>query len=120
MSQYAALTALKSSTQQVLDSRKVEFQKRRDFLLPALEQLGFKIAAKPQGAFYIYANCEAFTDDSFSWVKKLLDAQGVALTPGIDFGSHLAGKHCRFAYTQSLEVLEQAIDKIDEFIRCEK
>jgi len=113
-------TVSSASTQCILDSRKEEFKKRRDYLLPALEQLGFKVAAKPQGAFYIYANCEAFTDDSFSWVKKLLDAQGVALTPGIDFGSHLASKHCRFAYTQSLEVLEQAIDKIDEFIRSEK
>jgi aspartate/methionine/tyrosine aminotransferase len=120
VSQYAALTALNVSTQHILDSRKEEFKKRRDFLLPALEQLGFKIAANPRGAFYIYANCEVFTDDSFTWVKKLLDAKGVALTPGIDFGSHLAAKHCRFAYTQSLEVLARAVDKIDEFIRHEK
>ena len=117
VSQYAALTALKESTQSVLDERRDEFKKRRDFLLPALERLGFAIAAKPQGAFYIYANCESFTDDSFTWVKQLLDEQGVALTPGIDFGSHLANKHCRFAYTQSLEILEQAVDKIDAFIQ---
>lgn len=120
VSQYAALTALDVGTQHLLDSRREEFKNRRDFLLPALEQLGFKVAAKPQGAFYIYANCEAFTDDSYTWVKRLLDEQGVALTPGVDFGSHLADTHCRFAYTQSLEVLERAVDKIDEFIRHEK
>ena len=117
VSQYAALTALKKETQIILDARRDEFQQRRDFLLPALEQLGFDIAVKPQGAFYIYANCEKFTDDSFNWVKKLLHEQGVALTPGIDFGSHLANSHCRFAYTQSLEKLEQAVDKIDAFIK---
>jgi len=116
VSQYAALTALKSETQVLLDARRDEFKKRRDFLLPALQQLGFEIAVKPQGAFYIYANCENFTDDSFNWVKKLLDEQGVALTPGIDFGSHQANIHCRFAYTQSLEILEQAVDKIATFI----
>lgn len=117
ISQYAAMTALKSDTQLVLDERRDEFKKRRDFLLPALTQLGFKVAAKPQGAFYIYANCEDFTDDSYVWVKQLLDDQGVALTPGIDFGEHLAEKHCRFAYTQSVEILEQAVAKMAAFIQ---
>lgn len=117
VSQYAALNALKAETQVELDARRDEFKRRRDFLLPALTQLGFEIAVKPQGAFYIYANCERFTDDSFNWVKKLLDEQGVALTPGIDFGDYLANKHCRFAYTQSIELLEQAVDKIGAFIK---
>ena len=116
ISQYAALTALKVETQIELDQRRDEFKRRRDFLLPALQQLGFDIAVKPQGAFYIYANCERFTDDSFSWVQQLLNEQGVALTPGIDFGQHQASKHCRFAYTQPLEQLEQAVDKINTFI----
>ena len=117
MSQHAALTALKAETQIELDARRDEFKQRRDFLLPALEQLGFDIAVKPQGAFYIYVNCEKFTNDSFNWVKQLLNKQGVALTPGLDFGDYQANKHCRFAYTQSLDVLERAVDKIDAFIR---
>jgi len=117
ISQIAALTALKVETQVILDARRDEFRQRRDFLLPALEQMGFEVAVKPQGAFYIYANCHRFTDDSFSWVNRLLDEQGVAATPGIDFGSHLANIHCRFAYTQSLEILQQAVDKIDTFVR---
>ncbi len=117
VSQYAALNALKVETQVELDARRDEFKRRRDFLLPALEQLGFEIAVKPQGAFYIYANCERFTDDSFNWVKQLLNEQGVALTPGLDFGDYLANKHCRFAYTQSIEQLEQAVDKIETFIQ---
>jgi aspartate/methionine/tyrosine aminotransferase len=120
MSQYAALNALQADTQSILDERRDIFQQRRDFLLPALQQLGFEIAIEPQGAFYIYANCERFTDDSFSWVQRLLNDQGVALTPGIDFGSHLANKHCRFAYTQSIDVLKKAVDKIDVFIRESK
>jgi aspartate/methionine/tyrosine aminotransferase len=118
VSQYAALTALKAETQIELDARRDEFKQRRDFLLPALEQLGFEIPVKPQGAFYIYANCEKFTNDSFNWVKQLLNKQGVALTPGCDFGDYQANKHCRFAYTQSVDVLERAVDKIDAFIRA--
>lgn len=116
MSQYAALEALKAETQVVLDERRDIFKQRRDFLLPAIKQCGFEVSVKPQGAFYIYANCERFTDDSFSWVRQLLDEQGVALTPGLDFGDHSASKYCRFAYTQSLDVLERAMDRIDVFI----
>ena len=118
VSQYAALVALKQETQVLLDERRDEFKRRRDFLLPALQQLGFEVAVKPQGAFYIYANCSNFTDDSYQWVKDLLLQQGVALTPGIDFGKHQANVHCRFAYTQSLDVLQQAVEKIDKFIRA--
>ncbi len=117
VSQVAALTALQAGTQEIFDARRDEFRQRRDFLLPALEQMGFEVAVKPQGAFYIYANCHRFTDDSFDWVKRLLVEQGVAVTPGIDFGSYLANIHCRFAYTQSLEILQRAVDKIDAFVR---
>ena len=117
ISQYAAITALETETQFVLDERRDQFKKRRDFLLPVLEQLGFKIAAKPRGAFYIYANCENFTDDSYPWVKQLLSNQGVALAPGIDFGDYLAEKHCRFAYTQPVDILEQAVEKIAAFVK---
>jgi len=116
MSQYAALTALKADTQIILDERRDIFKQRRDFLLPIIKQLGFDVAVEPQGAFYIYANCERFSNDSYNWVKRLLNEQGVALTPGIDFGDYSANKHCRFAYTQSLEILEQAMDKVDIFI----
>lgn len=117
VSQYAALTALQPETRQALDARQDEFRRRRDFLLPALQQLGFEIAVKPEGAFYIYANCERFTDDSFAWVKRLLDEQGVALTPGIDFGDFQAEKHVRFAYTRPIEQLQQAVDRIAAFIQ---
>ena len=116
ISQHAAITALQEDTQVEHDRRRDEFKKRRDFLLPALKQIGFDIAVEPRGAFYIYANCERFTDDSFSWGKQMLDEQGVAITPGIDFGDHHANLHCRFAYTQSLPVLEQAVDKIAAFV----
>lgn len=116
ISQYAALNALKVETQATLDERRDIFKQRRDFLLPALQQIGFEIAVEPKGAFYIYANCQRFTDDSYMWVQQLLSQQGVALTPGIDFGHHHANQYCRFAYTQSIDVLEKAVDKIDTFI----
>jgi len=116
IAQHAALVALEESTETILQKRRDEFKKRRDYLLPALEALGFKIMVQPQGAFYLYAQCDAFTDDSFSWTQKLLEEQGVAITPGIDFGDYEAKRYCRFAYTRPVKVLEEAVARIKNFI----
>jgi len=117
MSQFAALQALSERSRTELDQRRDVFRQRRDFLLPALKQIGFTIPVDPQGAFYIYADCGKFTDDSFSWSKRLLDDEAVAITPGIDFGQYHAGRHCRFAYTRPVDKLEQAVERLDRFIR---
>jgi aspartate/methionine/tyrosine aminotransferase len=117
VSQYAALEAFSEPTLAVLDQRKEAFRQRRDYLLPALRDLGFDIPLTPQGAFYIYANCNRFTDDSFRFVYELLEQAGVAVTPGIDFGSYRAAEHIRFAYTRSIDVLEQAVERMGRHLR---
>jgi aspartate/methionine/tyrosine aminotransferase len=110
--QFAALAALAPATREILESRRETFQQRRDFLLPALRDLGFEIPIVPQGAFYLYANCTRFTGDSFAFAMRLLDVHGIAVTPGIDFGDHLAGSHVRFAYTNSLKNLQQGVERL--------
>jgi len=62
--QYAALAAFLPETLAVLEQRRAEFRRRRDFMVPALRRLGFRVPLMPQGAFYIYAGCEEFADDS--------------------------------------------------------
>ena len=115
-SQYAALAAFEEETISILEQRRNEFRRRRDFLAPALAQLGFKLSAIPQGAFYIYANCSSLTHDSERFAHTLLESGGVAVTPGLDFGSHAPRHHLRFAYTTGIERLEEAVDRIREFI----
>lgn len=119
-SQYAALAAFTPETETMLQQRRVEFQQRRDYLLPALQALGFKIANQPQGAFYIYANCSAITQDAFRWCHDLLEQSGVAVTPGIDFGDYQAEQHVRFAYTRPIVELQRAMQLITEFIQHSK
>jgi aspartate/methionine/tyrosine aminotransferase len=70
----------------------------------------------PQGAFYLYASCSRFTDDSYSFASRLLEEAGVAITPGIDFGTHLPATHVRFAYTTSLENLQEGVRRLREFL----
>ncbi|HAI96684.1 MAG TPA: aminotransferase, partial [Methylococcaceae bacterium] len=64
-SQYAALSAFDAETLKILYQRRDEFKNRRDVLYTGLKALGFGLFEKPQGAFYIYADCRAFTDDSY-------------------------------------------------------
>ena len=114
--QYAALAAFEPDNIAILEARREEFRARRDYLLPALRELGFGIPVTPEGAFYLYADCSRFTDDSFGFSKLLLEEAGVAITPGIDFGSHRSERHVRFAYTTSQENLEEGVRRLKEFL----
>ncbi len=112
MAQYAALAGFEPATRQILESRRDVFRQRRDFLLPAVRELGFTVACEPQGAFYIYADASRFTDDSQAFCLQLLEDQGVALTPGLDFGRHRAGEHLRFSFTTGMDRLALAVDRL--------
>ncbi|HEY8159476.1 MAG TPA: pyridoxal phosphate-dependent aminotransferase [Methylobacter sp.] len=115
-SQYAALAAFEESTLVELEQRRAEFEARRNFLYDALLRLGFEIPIKPDGAFYIYANCSKFTDDSHQFALDLLEAEGVAITPGKDFGSNEANHYVRFAYTTSIDRMAVAMQRLERFI----
>ncbi|ADJ27702.1 pyridoxal phosphate-dependent aminotransferase [Nitrosococcus watsonii] len=114
--QYAALAAFKPETLEILEARRVEFQQRRDFLLPGLRSLGFYVPVTPQGAFYIYANCSRFSTDSFAFAQELLEKTGVAVTPGIDFGCNAPQQHLRFAYTTSTEQLQEGLKRLQAYL----
>jgi len=116
--QHAALAAFSPATLKVLETRKAELCTRRDFLLPALRDLGFNFPVTPQGAFYLYADCSRFTSDSHAFADQLLALTGIAATPGLDFGSHHASRHIRFAYTQPLRRLTEAITRLDRFLQA--
>jgi aspartate/methionine/tyrosine aminotransferase len=116
MAQYAALVGFEPATRDILNERRDIFRQRRDYLLPALEQLGFSVPCKPEGAFYIYANASRFTDDSQKFCLELLENHGVALTPGLDFGSNRSNEHIRFSYTTGMDRLEEAVDRLSQVL----
>lgn len=115
--QYAALAAFTPEALAIMEAQRQELQQRRDFLLPALQALGFSVRAEPQGAFYIYAGSERFGDDAQGLCANLLDKTGVVFTPGIDFGSHQATTHVRFAYTTPVARLAQAVERLELGLR---
>lgn len=115
--QYGALAAFEPDTIALLETRRAEFRRRRDYLAPALEHIGFRITARPEGAFYLYCDSSTLADDSFKLARDLLEKTGVAATPGLDFGSNEPEKHIRFAYTTSVERLAEAVNRLSAYFR---
>lgn len=112
VAQAAALAAFETDTESLLLARVNELQDRRDFLLSALPELGFQVRARPEGAFYIYADSRALDPDSEALCARILRDAGVALTPGTDFSPISGRNHIRIAYTQPRERLEEAVARL--------
>lgn len=115
--QYAALACFQPQTLDELDARREQFRQRRDFLVPALRELGFGIPQTPQGAFYVYAECSQLAADSYEFCQRLLEEIGVAITPGLDFGGNQPQRHVRFSYTTSLEMLQEGVERLAKYLR---
>ena len=116
--QYAGLAAFAPETTAILESRRTEFKRRRNFLVPALRDLGFSIPVTPEGAFYIYAGIESFAADSGRFAVDVLEEAGVAITPGKDFGTNQAERYVRFAYTRSMDDLQEGVRRLRKFLRA--
>jgi len=117
VAQNAAVVAFHPETLGVLEDHRREFRRRRDFLVPALRDMGFDLPLTPAGAFYCYAGCRRFTQDSYAFALQLLEDAHVAVTPGRDFGSHRAEEHVRFAYTTDLASIEEGVRRLRGFLR---
>ena len=114
--QYAALGAFTPEVMAILEERRQILERRRDYLLTALPELGFKIHVVPEGAFYVYADASQFTQDSLAFCSRVLRETGVAITPGIDFGDHRAREHVRFAFTTELSRLREAMARLADWL----
>jgi aspartate/methionine/tyrosine aminotransferase len=120
LAQHAALACFSPETIAIVEERRRELDERRRFLVPGLQALGFRVAVEPQGAFYIYADCSALTDDSFAFARRILTDAHVAVTPGKDFGHNHPERHIRIAYTQPIARLAEALERIARFLEREK
>jgi aspartate/methionine/tyrosine aminotransferase len=116
LAQHAALTCFEPDVMQQYELRRQSFEQRRDYLVPQLEQLGFKVPVSPDGAFYVYADISAHSQDSHAFSQRLLNEAHVAAVPGIDFGPAHAARMLRFSYTLGLDRLEEAVDRMRRFL----
>jgi aspartate/methionine/tyrosine aminotransferase len=117
VAQHAGIACFSGEALAIYEQRKEEFRRRRDYIVPALERLGFRVPVRPDGAFYVYADCSALADDADRLTIDMLHQAGVVLVPGLDFGPHTARQYIRLSYATSIENLREAVARLEIFFR---
>ena len=114
ITQKAAIPALLGEADKDVENMLKEFKKRRDYVYEAFNEIEGLSAAKPQGAFYIYVNHKKIMPESMAFALSLLEEKGVALVPGIGFGSE---GYFRFSFATDLDTIKEGIKRIKEFVK---
>lgn len=114
ITQKAAIPALLGKADADVEYMREEFKKRRDYVYEAFNSIEGLSAAKPQGAFYIYVNHKKIMEESMNFALTLLEEKGVAVVPGIGFGSE---GYFRFSFATDLETIKKGIQRIEEFVK---
>jgi aspartate/methionine/tyrosine aminotransferase len=114
MVQHAGIAALKHAGDDVARMQKI-YNKRRLFMIRRLKEMGFGITIEPTGAFYIFANARHITGDSYKLAFDILEKAHVGVAPGIDFGQNGEG-YLRFSYANSMENIEEAMHRLQEYL----
>ena len=110
LAQHAALVAM--DCREELEGHVETDRKNRALLLDALPRLGLERIAPPDGAFYIYADVGALTNDSLSFCRELLTDTGVATAPGVDFDPVDGHRFIRLSFAVSTPEIEEAIRRL--------
>jgi aspartate/methionine/tyrosine aminotransferase len=113
--QWAALAGLKNAGEDVARMKET-YNLRRRFLITRLRELGFGITVEPTGAFYILANAKRFSPDSYALAFDILKEARVGVAPGIDFGTNAEG-YLRFCYANSMENIEEGMNRLEQYLR---
>ena len=121
LAQHAALACFEPASIAEYEQRRAEFARRRDYLVPALRQLGFAVPVVPDGAFYVWADCSRFLAaqnagqgpaSSWEFCFDMMHRAHVALTPGRDFGPAMAEHFIRLSFATSLPTLQAAVQRL--------
>jgi aspartate/methionine/tyrosine aminotransferase len=112
VAQHAALACFEPESLAEYERRRGEFRARRDFLVPALDDLGLTVPVLPDGAFYAWADCSAHAASSWDFCFDMMERAHVAMTPGRDFGRHGSERCVRLSYASSMAQLQLAIERL--------
>ncbi|NPA66886.1 MAG: pyridoxal phosphate-dependent aminotransferase [Epsilonproteobacteria bacterium] len=117
ITQVAAIAGLDGSADADIEMMRKEFKARRDEAVELFNAIDGLSVLKPDGAFYLFVNIKEVSNDSLSFAKELLEQKGVAVVPGVGFGSE---GYFRFSFASSIENIRAGIKRIEEFINEKK
>ena len=99
-----------------LDAHVARYEENRDILLSALHPAFLGNHAPCEGAFYLYADVSALTNDSLAFAKTLLNETGVAVTSGVDFDPEEGHHHLRLSFAGASQDMIEAVARINKFV----
>jgi len=109
----AAVTALDGSADADIEMMRKEFQKRRNIVVEGFNNIEGLSCVVPHGAFYVFVNIKGVTTDSMKFAADLLEEQGVAVVPGLAFGTE---GYFRFSFATDEETIKAGISRIKNFV----
>ena len=112
VAQHAALACFEPEAITEYEQRREQFRARRDFLVPALNQIGLTVPVLPDGAFYAWADCTAHASSSWDFCFEMMRRAHVAMTPGRDFGRHHGEHFIRLSFASSMAQLHTAVERL--------
>ena len=113
-SQIAALAAM--DCEEELQANLAVYAENRRLMLEGLPAAGFTDIAPPDGAFYVYADVSAHTNDSRAFAAEILNQAGVAVTPGLDFDPMRGATTLRFSYARSTDDIREGLARLKHFM----
>jgi aspartate/methionine/tyrosine aminotransferase len=117
VSQVAALGAFDGMDE--LAANKRVYQANRDLLLAELPKAGLGKIVPADGAFYLYVDIRALSDDSLEFARQMLAETGVAATPGVDFDEARGRRFMRFSYAGATEEMAEAAGRLKRWDRLQ-
>lgn len=115
VSQLAALAALKIGTEHA-EKMRLKYDRRRKLIVSRLNEIGLETFL-PQGAFFAFPKITSTRLDDEVFALRLLEEAKVVVVPGSAFGSGGEG-HVRCSYAANYELIEQALDRIEKFLKA--
>lgn len=114
ITQKAAIPALMGEVDDDIKNMRRAFKGRAKEAVKLFNEVDGLSVLKPQGAFYLFVNIKDVSNDSIAFCKELLQATGVAVVPGIGFGSE---GYFRFSFATDITTIREGIRRIEKFIK---
>jgi len=117
ITQKAAVPGLNGAADADIEAMRVAFKARRDEAVKLFNEIDGLSVLSPAGAFYLFVNIKAVSNDSMEFCKGLLEEQGIAVVPGVGFGSE---GYFRFSFATDIESIREGIKRIAAFVAAKR
>ncbi|MDG3040318.1 aminotransferase class I/II-fold pyridoxal phosphate-dependent enzyme [Roseicyclus marinus] len=114
-SQIAALGAMSPEGRAELDEHRLIYARNRQILLAGLAKVGLTGVAPADGAFYVYVDVSAVTEDALALSRDILETAGVAVTPGLDFDKTRGAGFLRLSYARGTAEIEEGVARLTRY-----